>query len=54
MIFSSAMRGCMPESEGKADVPSAPEGWTKHFKAENIVDSGFLIYDVTTLSSQRF
>jgi len=42
MIFSSAMRGCVPESEGKADVPSAPEGWTNHFKAENILDSGFL------------
>jgi hypothetical protein len=54
MIFSSAMRGCVPESEGKADVPSAPEGWTKHVKTENILDSCFLRYDVTTLSSRRF
>jgi len=54
MIFSSAMRGCVPESEGKADVPSSPKGCTKHFKSENILGSGFLRRDVTTLSSRRF
>jgi hypothetical protein len=53
-MISSAMRGCVPESEGKADVPSAPEGWTKHYKPENIMDFGFLRCDVTTMISRRF
>jgi hypothetical protein len=54
MIFSSVMRGCVPVSEGKAAVPSAPEGWTKYFQAHYILYSGLLRCGVTTVVSWRF
>lgn len=53
MIFSSAMRGCVLASEGKAGVYSSSEGWTKDSKAQNILYS-CLLRHVTAICFRIF